>query len=436
MVKSADEDPVSYLNKGQVYGLMVMDLNPPATTTGAFRYRTFVRISFNEEEQRSNAALNWQLWQDGRRANETQHVDRDCLAIEFAPEVKSQSDMKLEQVSIDGFCVTWTPERANSTKDCSIPLRFNFLSTDFSHSKGVKGIPLRLCAKTELLSSPESPRDQDASELCYCKIKLFRDHGAERKHNNDLRHVQKSIVRLEQQIQDVQLGGRYQKRRRANTTSTDMRDSRGLDNAGIESNFGNDMTEDNLQRRLATSQGMLTSTHTISVLNLRGGKEDDPDNYPLFIARNQQAEDSTKKENIEGGNIELSQLTAEPPSKPGKLSDLPCTSAFGTDHNHLAVCFFIRPSSEPNGIFRAIYLTERTAEELKQKICEKNHIEPSKIERLLRIINNELKIIVDDDLVNELPGDQTMIVDICDTKTDIDGSCLKEIRLKYGDQPL
>lgn len=416
MVRSADENPISYLNKGQVYGLMVMDLNPPVTTTEMFRYRTFVRVSFDDDEQRSNAALNWQLWQKSHRTNKPHHLDNDCLAVEFAPEVKGSGNMQLEQVSTDGFCVTWTPERANSTKGCNIPLRFNFLSTDFSHSKGVKGIPLRLCAKTKLLS-PESARNPDESEVCYCKIKLFRDHGAERKHNNDLRHVQKTITKLEQQIQDVQVGGRFQKRRRANTTSTDMRDSKGLDYADIESSSGNHSTKDSLRNSLAASQDMLASIRTISVLSLRGGKEDDPDDCPLVMTRGKQPEEPARAVDIEGGNVGLpDQRTVEQPSKS-------------------SVCFFLKPSDEPNGVFRAIYLTERTAENLKQKICEKYHVDPSKIERLLRIINDELKIIVDDDLVNELPGGQTMIVDICDIKNDIvDGSCLKEIRLKYGDQ--
>jgi hypothetical protein len=75
---------------------------------------------------------------------------------------------------------------------------------------------------------------------------------------------------------------------------------------------------------------------------------------------------------------------------------------------------------------------ERTAEELKKKICEKYHIDRSKIERLLRIVNDDLKVIVDDDLVGELPGGQTMIVDICETSSVVDGgSCLNEIRLEY-----
>jgi len=115
----------------------------------------------------------------------------------------------------------------------------------------VKGIPLRLCAKTELLSL-QSSGDPHESEVCYCKVKLFRDHGAERKLSNDLQHVRKSIEKLEQQIKDVKLGGNLGKRRRANNTTTDMTDSKGI-GLGVQ----NSSMEDDLLRKLAKSQGIL-----------------------------------------------------------------------------------------------------------------------------------------------------------------------------------
>lgn len=328
MVKAADEDPTSYLNKGQAYGLMVMDLNPPAMTPEVLRYRTFVRVSFDDEEQRSNPALSWQLWKESRGASEAQQRGSDLLAVEFAAEDKDYRHMQLENVCIDGFCVTWTVERGESTKWCIIPLRFNFLSTDFSHSKGVKGVPVRLCAKTELLSL-ESASDPLGSEMCYCKLKLFRDHGAERKINNDFRHVKKSITRLEQQIKDVPEGGRFNKRRRANDTSTDMRDSSNLDHGPIGSSFGESSVEHDLRRKLAASHSMLSSTHTISVLTLRGEKEDDPDEYPIHLTKNQQSAEDVRGKSIEGQRLDLSRLpTAEQPSKPSKASVLHTSSTF------------------------------------------------------------------------------------------------------------
>src|SRR5690606_4506908 len=89
--------------------------------------------------------------------------------------------VELETSSFDGFSVIWTPG-ANGAAEVNIAVRFNFLSTDFSHSKGVKGIPVRLCAKTSPYPLDTTKPAADASaEICFCKAKLFRDHGAERK---------------------------------------------------------------------------------------------------------------------------------------------------------------------------------------------------------------------------------------------------------------
>jgi hypothetical protein len=94
--------------------------------------------------------------------------------------------------------------------ECLIPLRFNFLSTDFSRLKGVKGVPVRLCTKTELLRLEGVKRTTEHdSEMCYCAIKLFRDHGAERKLSNDVAHIKKKIEKLNQQITDRELGSDF-----------------------------------------------------------------------------------------------------------------------------------------------------------------------------------------------------------------------------------
>lgn len=90
---------------------------------------------------------------------------------------------------------------------CAISLRFNFLSTDFSRSKGVKGVPVRLYAKTNILHREgEKGIMQDNPELCYCVVQLFRDHSAERKLLNDVAHLKKKIERLNKQITDRESG--------------------------------------------------------------------------------------------------------------------------------------------------------------------------------------------------------------------------------------
>lgn len=102
--------------------------------------------------------------------------------------------IRLEKASTDGFCVSWAANPDTKIHGCTILLRFHFLSTDFSLSKGVKGVPVRLCAKTVILSSEGREGVMEYhSEISYCAVKLFRDHGAERKTSNDEVHVKKKI---------------------------------------------------------------------------------------------------------------------------------------------------------------------------------------------------------------------------------------------------
>jgi hypothetical protein len=299
MIKHADEIPVTYLNKGQAYSISVVDVTPHVNNPPV-KYRTYVRISFEDEQQRSKPAACWQLWKEGRGSNEAHQRGGKLLAVEYIDPIQGGDDehrhpqIELESPSFDGFCVIWTPSPTTGAASCAISVRFNFLSTDFSHSKGVKGIPVRLCAKTEMLSAAnEDPNAQNA-EVCYCRVKLFRDHGAERKLSNDVAHVKKTIEKLKQQIAQAEMGGgSFGKRKRSNGSVS----LRGSDNRPVkvpkhkrawslgsqEDNSSKLSPEEDLHLRLAVTQDMFSSTRPVSVLNLRGDEHDDPDLYPITL---------------------------------------------------------------------------------------------------------------------------------------------------------
>jgi len=157
MIRSAEEIPITYLNKGQAYTMSVFDTMPLASSASPIKYRTFVRVSFEDEQQRAKPGACWQLWKEGRGTNEAHQRGGKLLAVEYVDPNQGgdnetrRPQIELESASFDGFCVTWVPNPSTGSSDCSIAVRFNFLSTDFSHSKGVKGIPVRLCAKTEMV---------------------------------------------------------------------------------------------------------------------------------------------------------------------------------------------------------------------------------------------------------------------------------------------
>ncbi|KAL9622762.1 MAG: hypothetical protein Q9160_002880 [Pyrenula sp. 1 TL-2023] len=298
MVKHADEIPVTYLNKGQAYTVSIIDTAPLPPNAGPIKYRTFVRISFEDEQQRSKPGACWQLWKEGRGTNEAHQRGGKLQAVEHVELNQGGDDetrkpqVEIESASFDGFCVTWTPTLSSGTADCQISVRFNFLSTDFSHSKGVKGIPVRLCAKTEMIM-PGSDTQLDESEVCYCKVKLFRDHGAERKLSNDIAHVKKTIEKLKQQITQAESGmGPFGKRKRSGSMAklpTSGRPGKvlkhkrtwSMDSEGETS--GRITAEEDLHIKLVTMQDMFSSTRPASLLYLKGQEQDDPDLFPVQL---------------------------------------------------------------------------------------------------------------------------------------------------------
>lgn len=297
MVRHVDEIPITYLNKGQAYTMSIWDQTPPMTQLPGntpFQYRTYVRVSFEDEQQRARPGSCWQLWKEGRGSNEAHQRGGRLLAVEFVEpdsgddEVR-KAQVQLEKASFDGFAVTWFPDSVDGGPDCTLSLRFNFLSTDFSHSKGVKGIPVRLCAKTELLTPTGTSNEP---EVCFSKVKLFRDHGAERKLSNDVAHVKKTMEKLKQQIAQAEAGlPNSGKRRRSGSIAKPsgsrpgkvMKHKRTW-SVDSESEGVKFSAEEDLQIKLVSMQDMFSSTRPISVLFLRGDPEDDPDLYPVKLS--------------------------------------------------------------------------------------------------------------------------------------------------------
>ncbi|AEO68077.1 0d29ae9e-ef92-4fcd-b04b-e01270724d31 [Thermothielavioides terrestris] len=303
MIRHADEIPVTYLNKGQAYSLSIVDTTPTLPIVPGTRFRTYVRVSFEDEQQRQKPGVCWSLWKEGRGTNEAHQRGGKLQAVEYveagqpAEGDDKKTRIELETSSFDGFSVIWTPG-VNGAVECNIAVRFNFLSTDFSHSKGVKGIPVRLCAKTHQLpsDSPSPPASDSTAEICYCKVKLFRDHGAERKLSNDVAHVRKTIEKLKQQIAQAENGMKDFAKRKRNGGAV-MKGQNGqrpgkvqkhkrtwsMSSASSAGGGPRIPLEEDLQFKLQTLQDMFSSTRPVSVLYLRGEELDDPDLHPVSL---------------------------------------------------------------------------------------------------------------------------------------------------------
>lgn len=471
MVKQSDEIPITYLNKGQAYSLSVADTQGALPVQPGTRYRTFIRVSFEDEEQRAKPSVCWGLWKEGRGTNEAHQRGGKLQAVEYVEASQpaegddKRTRIELESSSFDGFCVTWTPGTAGAP-EVNIAVRFNFLSTDFSHSKGVKGIPVRLCAKTTRLSAGEAVENDAKPEVCYCKVKLFRDHGAERKLSNDVAHIKKSIEKLKQQISQAESGVKDSKRKRQSIASKASVDSRSGKvqkhkrtwsmSSTSSANGSRPTLEDDLHFRLQTLQDMFTSTRPISILFLRGEDQDDMDLHPVSMpgdlspatreGRNWQARSgrssvrsslvspspsslSLASQSSTGGHWQNFDSRNDQVTTVNKTDDAGTLSgwieALGVDPSYRppqergpkpVACFYVQyndsTNTEKREYHRAIYLYQRSLEELNKQIAAKWGLAENRIKRTIHLLPSGLEVEMDNDVIQELREGQDMRLEV------------------------
>ena len=508
---------MTYLNKGQAYTISIVDSIPVALGLMPAKYRTSVRVSFEDEQQRQRPAACWQLWKEGRGLAEAHQRNGRLQAVEYVDPIADgksrESRLELESSSLDGFTVTWTPLPNSSTAECSISFRNLFLSTDFSHSKGVKGFPVRLCTKTECISSstPETPPSLP-SEVYFCKVKLFRDHGAERKLSNDIAHVKKTIDKLKQQITQAESGIKeFGKRKRTGSSQGKplgerpgkVQKHKRTWSISSQNSTGRPAGEEDLHAKLSAVQDMFTSTRPVSVLHLKGTKEDDLDLFPVSLpgqprdltktaslsrqtSWDQKPESDTTPTNscLASPSPSNRSLPSQPTSRDKALAKRPGTlelskqfsstwtasdcfpsmidsplnldradklmnavkvqkegsddllprwiEAIGVDASYKppeerlakpVACFYVLINVlgkvQDDEYYRAIYLMNRTVKDLVHSISSKCNVEASTVERVSRFDTRGLKIIVDDDVVRELPEGQDMVVEVVGVDTPI-----------------
>jgi CP2 transcription factor len=278
MIHQVNEIPVTYLNKGNIYLISIIDTAPAMPGSIPVQYRTSICVSFEDTQQGPRPATRWNFWEEGRGTDEFHQRGGKMQGVEYMEtQVVTEGDgrtrVNLETASLDRFSVLWTGGSSASV-DCHIAMRFNFLSTDFSHSKGVKGIPSRLCAKTEIVSADSLYCSSQVPEICFCEVKVFRDHGAERKLANDIASVKTSIDKLKQQLAQAETRMKDSRKRKRNGSiagkimrgrpDTDTKQKR------TQSILSASPTEEDLYIKLQIMQDTLLSTQPVSLLNIRG----------------------------------------------------------------------------------------------------------------------------------------------------------------------
>jgi transcription factor CP2-like protein len=179
------EDTLTYLNKGQFYSLFCKANSGCPDLVKSVVYLTF----FDEPDNRVEQS-NWQYWYS-QQANPNQKafdIDRKaCENIQGKP-----VDLAYNVASF-----IWRPKLGSK-----LVLRINCLSTEFSSQKGVKGYPLHVVVDTyeDLENEATEPVHR-----AYCRVKIFRDKGAERKNKDETRNLDRRIQKVMRQRPGVPL---------------------------------------------------------------------------------------------------------------------------------------------------------------------------------------------------------------------------------------
>lgn len=138
--RAQDEIPITYLNRGKAYSVSIVETQPMLPVPIGTRYRTSLRIFFEDEQQRQQPASRWQVWKEGHGSAEAPQQGGKLQALEYV-EATQQADsddkrtrIELDTASFDGFSIIWTPSTAGLA-ECRLTVGFNLLFTDFSRSK-------------------------------------------------------------------------------------------------------------------------------------------------------------------------------------------------------------------------------------------------------------------------------------------------------------
>jgi hypothetical protein len=286
MVEQAEDATVTYLNKGQTYHVSMVDAECPRNELcSSIEYRTSIWVSFQDQEQRENPARLWEIWS---RSPSTKKTSSTLLhAVTFVDTVRSArencqiSKPRLEANSVDGFTVRWAAE-PGSQEACNISLKLEFLSTDFSQLKGVEGAPNRLCVETEVLTSTSPVATTHDPEIYFCQIKVFRQHGAERKASIGIANVQKRIMKVKMKLAEPDRPPRQRRNAIPELTSgPDIHSTM----TGANKSLGHGMAfpgsrrnpKPRLQAKLLKLQNMILSPQAVSTLYPHEGRQNDYD---------------------------------------------------------------------------------------------------------------------------------------------------------------
>ncbi|KAF9129459.1 grainyhead-like [Mortierella sp. 14UC] len=475
-----DETPVTYLNKGQFYTVVLED-----TEEFDGDITSVIKVTFHDGSHRRLAARYWSFW----LSQQSNPKIARALDIEKA---SSSGMMEVQSKTFDRISFKW-----NGKAGAKLMVRFNCLSTDFSRIKGVKGIPLRVHMDTMTRdNSSEARVGEQNMERSFAKIKLFRDKGAERKNKDDHKHLEKMwdkmrgknadtnpLVNMLAPVQSVSLfsecmdhpegsgedetldlsetlahdpdnegdggsgaGATADDGATMNGTSSRHeseanRHSPGGSGAGASSNINTGAEANSLvpvtkkRRRAADNVG---SSNSSSNINNGGSNSYDQQFSHQHQNQNQVGylnSSSSPHSNGSSGNFgSINPNSNSSTSGSGTMMTLSSDLFLDRDPSYVpqtrkrrpVLCLYIKIGGE--SVYRAVYLEKYTLTDLIQKLSEKLEIQSSTISCVYRkTTKKELMVRVDDSMVAQMTDELDMVVDY--EFNQMDGSV--NLTLKY-----
>lgn len=388
------EENIAYLNKGYEYELMS---SCAGDMQSGLRIKSTIYLRFQERRLQGNEKEQFEEWQN-------QNNNQRCLEVETKSAINVES--ALNDPSFGNIVhVTWNP-----ASDCSVFLKVNCVSADFTKRKhgGEKGVPLLLQVDTYTISANDTLSHLLSSA---CIVKIFQVKGAERKHRNDakmltkLTEEEKSKLRTPSEVTQLM-------------TIPMMDDNRDtFNNSGytadcsrISDNYSDTESEVNSPKKpcigthnertacsdALTSQSSVPETIRWLRANRFGNHLNTFSNYSGFDLLRLSRQD-------------LKDLI-------GVTDGIRLHNALQNKSLSTKICIYIMLEGSKNSLYQAIYLEMLAYYELVSKVCITFNIDPSSIIGCQKSGPKGINICVTDEVVSHMENDSCYICSLLPTE--------------------
>merc|ERR1719210_2890024 len=173
-----EDDKVTYINKGQFYGVTLEYHPEPDQTLKSATVKSVIMLVFRDGKSQEEEIKAWQFWHQRQHSVKQRIIDVDT---------KNSLGLvgHIEELSHNALAVYWNPLESPA----KVNLAVQCLSTDFSTQKGVKGLPLHV--QIDTFDDPRADIMDRPTHRGYCQVKIFCDKGAERKLRDEERRAAK-----------------------------------------------------------------------------------------------------------------------------------------------------------------------------------------------------------------------------------------------------